>query len=61
MAMELATSRWSDRMHLTLAGFGEDLTALAPDRIAAVPTLDEALAALEPTRPTWPGPWPRRG
>ena len=47
MAMELATSRWSDRLHLTLAGFGEDLTALAPDRVAAVPTLDEALAALE--------------
>jgi len=47
MAMELATSRWSDRMHLTLAGFGADLTVLAPDRITVVPTLDEALPALE--------------
>jgi hypothetical protein len=47
MAMELATSRWSDRMRITLAGFGDDLTALAPDRITAVPTLDEALPALE--------------
>ena len=47
MAMELATSRWSDRMHITLAGFGDDLTALAPDRITAVPTLEEALPALE--------------
>ncbi|HEX9352922.1 MAG TPA: bacterial transcriptional activator domain-containing protein, partial [Streptosporangiaceae bacterium] len=47
MALELATSGWSDRMHITLAGFGEDLTALAPDRITAVPTLEEALPALE--------------
>jgi hypothetical protein len=47
MALELATSSWSDRMHITLAGFGEDLTALAPDRITAVPTLEEALPALE--------------
>ena len=34
-------------MHLTLAGFGTDLTALAPDRITVVPTLDEALPVLE--------------
>ena len=47
MAMELATSRWSDRMHITLAGFGDDLTALAPDRISTVSTLDEALTSLE--------------
>jgi hypothetical protein len=47
MALELATSRWSDRMHITLAGIGEDLTALAPDRITVVSTLDEGLAALE--------------
>ena len=47
MAMELATSRWSDRMHITLAGFGDDLTALAPDRISTVNTLDEALTSLE--------------
>ncbi len=47
MAVELATSRWSDRMHITLAGFGADLTTLAPDRIVTVPTLGEALPALE--------------
>ncbi len=47
MALELATSRWSDQMHITLAGFGEDLTAMAPDRITVVPTLDEGLAAME--------------
>ena len=38
MAMELATSRWSDQMRITLAGFGDDLIPLAPDRITAVPT-----------------------
>ena len=47
LALELATSSWSDRMRITLAGFGENLTALAPDRITVVPTLEEALPALE--------------
>src|SRR6185437_4516539 len=47
MVVELATNRWSDRMSITLVGFGEDLTLLAPDRITAVPTLAEALPALE--------------
>jgi hypothetical protein len=47
MAMELATNRWSDQMHVTLVGFGEDLTRLAPDRVSVVSTLDEALPALE--------------
>jgi hypothetical protein len=47
MVVELATNRWSDRMSITLVGFGEDLTLLAPDRITAVRTLAEALPALE--------------
>jgi hypothetical protein len=47
MAVELATNRWSDQMHITLAGFGDDLTVLAPGRVTAVPTLAEALPALE--------------
>jgi hypothetical protein len=47
MAMELATNRWSDQMHLTLVGFGADLIGLAPDRVTTVRTLDEALPALE--------------
>ncbi len=47
MAMELATNRWSDRMHITLVGFGADLTLLAPDRVTSVRTLDEALPAME--------------
>ena len=47
MVVELATNRWSDRMSITLVGFGEDLALLAPDRITAVRTLAEALPALE--------------
>jgi hypothetical protein len=46
MAVELATSRWSGPIALTLVGFAADLTALAPDRVSAVGTLAEALAAL---------------
>ncbi|MDO0926311.1 BTAD domain-containing putative transcriptional regulator [Streptomyces sp. TG1A-8] len=33
VAAELATNGWSDRMTITLVGFGEDLTALAPNRL----------------------------
>jgi hypothetical protein len=47
MAVELATNRWSDRMRITLVGFGADLTPLAPDRITAVDTLAPALPELE--------------
>ena len=47
MAAELATNRWSDQMQITLVGFGDDLTELAPGRITAVPSLAEALPALE--------------
>lgn len=47
MAVELATNRWSDRMQITLVGFGSELTMLAPDRVTAVRTLDEALPGLE--------------
>ena len=47
MAMELATNRWSDRMQLTLVGFGPELAVLAPDRVHGGDSLDEALPALE--------------
>ena len=33
VAAELATNGWSDRMTITLVGFGEDLTPLAPNRL----------------------------
>ncbi len=47
MAMELATNRWSDEMRLTLVGFGPELADIAPDRVVAVDSLDEALPAME--------------
>ena len=47
VATELATSRWSEGIHLTLVGFGEDLAVLAPDRVQTAPTLAEALPDLE--------------
>jgi hypothetical protein len=47
MAAELATSRWSGPIQVTLAGFGDDLAQLAPGRVQAVPSLAEALDALE--------------
>ena len=47
MAVELATNRWSDRMQITLVGFGPELAMLAPERITVAQTLDEALPALE--------------
>lgn len=48
VAAELATNGWSDRMTVTLVGFAEDLTALAPARIrhlADVPEVIETMAA----------------
>jgi hypothetical protein len=47
MATEIATSLWSDEMHLTLVGCGEDLAVLAPDRVHLAATLAEALPALQ--------------
>ncbi|MDJ0342477.1 BTAD domain-containing putative transcriptional regulator [Streptomyces sp. H10-C2] len=48
VASELATNGWSDRMTVTLVGFAEDLTALAPARIrhlADVPEVIETMSA----------------
>ena len=47
MGAELATSRWSGPIQVTLVGFGDDLAQLAPGRVQAVGTLAEALDALE--------------
>ncbi|MEO3873668.1 bacterial transcriptional activator domain-containing protein [Nonomuraea sp. B12E4] len=47
IAVELATNLWSDRMRITLVGFGEELTAIAPDRVRAVGSLAEVLPELE--------------
>jgi DNA-binding SARP family transcriptional activator len=47
LAVELVTNRWSDRMRVTLVGFGEGLEPLAPDRVTVARTLDDALPELE--------------
>jgi hypothetical protein len=47
MATELATSLWSDAMHITLVGGGEDLAVLALDRVHLAASLAEALPGLE--------------
>ena len=47
LAVELVTSRWSDRMRVTLVGFGEELALISPERVVASPTLDDVLPDLE--------------
>jgi hypothetical protein len=47
LAVELVTNRWSDRMRVTLVGFGEGLDLIAPDRVVVARTLEEALPELE--------------
>ena len=37
LAVELVTNRWSDRMRVTLVGFGEGLELIAPDRVTRGP------------------------
>jgi len=56
LAVELATNRWSDDMRITLVGFGEELTMIAPDRVRCVGTLAEALPELEARAAHLPGP-----
>ncbi|WP_433890012.1 BTAD domain-containing putative transcriptional regulator [Streptomyces sp. CA-111067] len=43
VAAELATNGWSDRMTVTLVGFAEDLTALAPARVRHLADLPEVI------------------
>jgi hypothetical protein len=47
VAIELATNRWSDHMRVTLVGFGEELSHIAPDRIRTVGSVAEVLPELE--------------
>ncbi|GAA2770593.1 hypothetical protein [Nonomuraea dietziae] len=47
LAVELATNRWSDEMRVTLVGFGEELTSIAPERVRSVGSLSEVLPELE--------------
>ncbi|PGH48889.1 BTAD domain-containing putative transcriptional regulator [Streptomyces sp. Ru87] len=47
VAAELGTSGWSDRLTVTLVGFGEDLTALAPTRIRHVDDVEALLETMD--------------
>jgi hypothetical protein len=47
LAVELVTNRWSDRMKVTLVGFGEGLTDISPERARVASTLDDVLPELE--------------
>ncbi|MFE0514207.1 BTAD domain-containing putative transcriptional regulator [Streptomyces sp. NPDC058964] len=47
VAAELATSGWSDRMTITLVGFGEDLTALAPNRLRHLDGIEALVETME--------------
>jgi len=50
-AAELATNVWSDHVRLTLVGFGEELVALAPDRVRWVDQVTDVLPELESRAP----------
>jgi hypothetical protein len=47
VAVELATNLWSDDVRVTMVGFGDDLSAIAPGRLRHVDSLAEALAEAE--------------
>lgn len=47
VAAELATNGWSDRLTVTLVGFGEDLRPLAPTRIRHVADVAALVEAME--------------
>jgi hypothetical protein len=45
--VDLATHPWSDNVEVTMIGFGDDISEVAPDRVRAVADLDEALDRVE--------------
>ncbi|MFE2277022.1 BTAD domain-containing putative transcriptional regulator [Streptomyces sp. NPDC059454] len=47
VAAELATNGWSDRMTITLVGFGEDLTPLAPNRLRHLDGIEALIETME--------------
>ncbi|MEU8711744.1 BTAD domain-containing putative transcriptional regulator [Streptomyces sp. NPDC048663] len=47
VAAELATNGWSDRMTITLVGFGADLTPLAPNRLRHLDDADALFEVME--------------
>ncbi|MFF4760624.1 BTAD domain-containing putative transcriptional regulator [Streptomyces sp. NPDC001292] len=47
VAAELATNGWSDRMTVTLVGFGQGLTPLAPNRLRHLDGIEALLETME--------------
>ncbi|MFC8370505.1 BTAD domain-containing putative transcriptional regulator [Streptomyces sp. NPDC057239] len=47
VAAELATNGWSDRMTITLVGFGEELTPLAPNRLRHLDGIEALIETME--------------
>ncbi|TWF85919.1 BTAD domain-containing putative transcriptional regulator [Streptomyces capillispiralis] len=47
VAAELATNGWSDRMTITLVGFGEDLAPLAPNRLRHLDGIEALIETME--------------
>ncbi len=47
VAAELATSGWSDRMTITLVGFGQDLVPLAPNRLRHLDDIEALIETME--------------
>ncbi|WP_030565364.1 BTAD domain-containing putative transcriptional regulator [Streptomyces aureocirculatus] len=47
IAAELATNGWSDRMTITLVGFGEDLTPLAPNRLRHLEDIEALIETMD--------------
>jgi hypothetical protein len=45
--VDLATHPWSDSVEVTMVGFGDDISEVAPDRVRSVADLDEALTRVE--------------
>ncbi|TWD84370.1 transcriptional activator [Kribbella amoyensis] len=43
LAVELATNLWSEGAHVSMVGFGDDLSSLAPSRLSYWTRLDDAL------------------
>jgi hypothetical protein len=45
--VDLATHPWSDAVEVTMVGFGDDISDIAPDQVRVAADLDEALARIE--------------
>ncbi|GAB2645062.1 hypothetical protein [Kribbella swartbergensis] len=44
LAVELATNLWSEGAHISMVGFGDDLSSVAPSRLSYWVRLDDAIA-----------------